>query len=145
ALAQPSTRAAAEWPSAADCAKRLAWSDWQRYEAQSGILSRTTDTPFTSQMNHQQQYEKMRHALEQLRPATSPAGLQRAIEACRAAVVAFPGDWILNKELALAQEQGRDYAGAVECWEAVLHVIPQYAEGWQLLARARAELKQDDK
>ena len=144
-LSRQSSQAATNWPSIVDCARRLGWTDWQRYQALSGMLARTTDAPFTSQMNHRQQYEKMRKVLEELRPAAGPAGLKRTIEACREALAAAPGDWVLNKELALAREQAGDYAGAAEAWQAVLNIIPHYTEGWQILGRVWAESKDDFK
>jgi tetratricopeptide (TPR) repeat protein len=144
-LSQPGTKAAGEWPTPGDCAKRLGWTDWQRYQGLSGMLGRITDAPFTSQMDHAQQYEKMMHALRQLRPATTAPGLAHAIEAIRNAQAEHPGDWILDKELALAREQTGDYTGAAESWQAVLDILPHYVEGWQVLGRTCAESKQDTK
>jgi len=145
ALSQPGTNAAAEWPSLDECARRLGWTDWQRYQALSAILGRITDAPFTSQMNHGQQYEKMMNALQQLRSATTAPGLAHTREAIRKAQAEHPGDWILDKELALAREQAGDYTGAAESWQAVLDILPHYVEGWQVLGRTCAESKQDAK
>ncbi|HEV8493576.1 MAG TPA: tetratricopeptide repeat protein, partial [Candidatus Angelobacter sp.] len=144
-LSRQSTQAMRQWPSAADCAKRLGWTDWQRYQALSGMLSRTADAPFISQINHWQQYEKAKEILVELRPARSPAGLAQAIDAFRGALASFPVDWVLNKELAAACEQAGDYTGAVQAWQTVLDILPHYAEGWQLFGRVLAESKDDGK
>jgi tetratricopeptide (TPR) repeat protein len=131
------------WPSIADCAKRLGWTDCERYEAESGILRRLTDAPFTGQINHRQQYEKVRRRLDDLRGATDPASLRRAEQECLAAFSRFPEDWVLNKELALLYERLGDYRGAADCWTGIVKSMPHYAEGWQALGRAFAEQKHD--
>lgn len=143
-LSERGGRAVENWPSSAECAKRLASTDWNQYEAERAILSRLTDAPFTGQLNHQDEYEKLRTRLEQLRLAIAPSGLLHAEEVCRSALAAAPEDWVLNKELASVREQLGDYAGAVGCWRSIVKSMPHYVEGWQALGRALLEQKQEE-
>jgi tetratricopeptide (TPR) repeat protein len=134
---------ASQWPSAADCARRLGWTDWDRYQAQSAILRRITDPPFTEQLDHRERYDHLREGLEKLRQATAPPGLRLAQQSCRTALAQAPGDWVLNKHLAAVQEQLGDYAGATESWRAVVTSMPYYAEAWESLGRALVEQKRE--
>ena len=47
------------WPTAADCARRLAWSDWSWRAAASEILVRLQDPPFTGQLNHDAEMRRL--------------------------------------------------------------------------------------
>src|SRR5262249_11907568 len=85
ALQPRGRQALREWPSQTECARRLGWTDWNRYEAESGMLSRMTDPPFTSQANHRQQYEQALARLQRLQPAREPAGLRLAEQFYQAA------------------------------------------------------------
>jgi tetratricopeptide (TPR) repeat protein len=136
-------RATNHWASPVDCAKRLAWTDWNRYQAESAIFRRITEAPFTGQMNHRQQIEKRRLSLDRLRAATVPANLHLAAQECRSTAKAFPEDWILQKELAELYEQLGDYGGAAEAWRNVVKSMPHCGEFWQALGRAFAAQKQD--
>lgn len=136
-------RPGAQWLSAAECARRLGRTDWDQYQAESAILRRITDPPFTSQLEHQQQYLHLREDLERLRAAAGPTGWHLAEESCRAALAQTPDDWVLSKDLALAQDQLRDYTGATESWRTVTRLLPNYPQAWESLGGALAELKRD--
>ena len=132
-----------EWASPAECAQRLAWTDWNAYQGNRAILGRISDPPFTAQLNHAEQYGRLRQELDQLSVAASPAGLQQAILRCQAAIAAAPNDWVLVKELAMAQEKAGDFAGAASSWRRIVHWLPHCSEAWQQLGRDLAEGKQD--
>jgi len=131
------------WASPAECAQRLAWTDWNAYQGERAILGRISDPPFTAQLNHAEQYERLRHDLDQLSVAASPASLRRAILSCQAAMVAAPNDWVLVKELAVAQEKAGDFAGAASNWRRIVQWLPHCGEAWQQLGRDLAEGKQE--
>jgi tetratricopeptide (TPR) repeat protein len=143
ALSAGGTNDSTSWPSALDCAKRLGWTDWDRYEAASAIFRRITDAPFTGQSNHRQQAERMQLLLDRLRSASDPAGIRRAEQECQSALARFPEDWVLRKELGLLHERLGEYGLAADCWREVVKSVPQYAEGWQAFGRALAQQKQD--
>jgi tetratricopeptide (TPR) repeat protein len=132
-----------DWPTQAQCARRLGWTDWNRYEAESSILSRLTDPPFATQANHREQYERLKTHLGQLRATTTPPGLRQAQQHYQDAMAQSPGDWVLNKELARVREKLGDLSGAADCWREVVKALPHYTEAWQALGRVFAEQKQD--
>jgi tetratricopeptide (TPR) repeat protein len=129
------------WPSLAECARRLAWTDCARYECESDVLRRMTDPPFKRQFDHAERIGMQQRELERLRAATSPAGLQQAVARCQEAVESAPEDWVVRKELALAQGRAGDFGGAAKSWARVVDVLPDDAEGWLELGRNLAEQK----
>jgi tetratricopeptide (TPR) repeat protein len=132
-----------DWPSETDCAQRLGWTDWNRYQAESGMLSRMTEPPFTGQANHRQQYEQALARLERLRSAPEPARLRSAEQVYRMALSRFPADWILNQELALVLERLGEFDHASDCWREVVNSMPHHTEAWQSLGRSLAQQKRD--
>ncbi|HEX4644872.1 MAG TPA: tetratricopeptide repeat protein [Verrucomicrobiae bacterium] len=132
------------WPSAKDCAKRLSWSEWDDYEAESDILGRINDPPFATQLNHAEQYERLRRRAEQLLPATQPAALRQAEQQCRDALAVAPDDWVLHRNHALVQQKLGDFTGAAESWRRVLEFLPQYTAVWEELGLVLAQLNRDE-
>ncbi|MGA2658784.1 MAG: tetratricopeptide repeat protein [Verrucomicrobiota bacterium] len=131
--------AGASWPSAAECARRLAWTDWARCQGESDVLRRLNDPPFTAQFDHAERLAQQQRDLEQLLPWNSAAGLQQALARCQEALAAAPGDWVVRRELALAQGKAGDFGGAAKSWAQIVDLLPHYTEGWLELGRALAE------
>jgi len=132
------------WPSLEDCARRLGWTDLNRYDAISKIFDRLGDPPFTLQFNHTEQVESFRHELENLLPATRSTGLRQAVARCREAVSLAPDDWVLNKELGNLQFQLGDPVGAADSFKRMADLMPLYAQSWALWGRALSEAKQNE-
>jgi tetratricopeptide (TPR) repeat protein len=112
------------WPSIADCAKRLAWTDWDRLEALAEIQARLQDPPFTHQWNHSEELARLRQSLDKLATASQPPGLKAARQACRIALTAAPDDAILQEQLAILDEQAGDLADATTNAERALVLQP---------------------
>lgn len=132
-----------KWAAPAECAQRLAWTDWSAYQGEQSILGRIADPPFTGQLNHAQQTERLRRDLDRLSAAPLPERLQQLMLGCQAAIAAATNDWVLVKELALVQEKSGDFAGAASNWRRIVQWLPQYSEAWQQLGHDLAEAKQD--
>ncbi len=113
-----------DWLSLADCAQRLAWTGWDRYRAAKSLMLRLNEPPFTSQLDFQQQYQRLAAELEKLAPVLRPTGLQKAAAEYRAAVAAAPNDWVLQKDLGELLTLMGDLAGAEKCCRAVAQTLP---------------------
>lgn len=118
------------WPSRDDCARRLAWGDWDRYAIEDDLLKRLNAPPFTLQYNHAEQLERLKREMEQLRPATRPAALTNAVSRCRAALESAPHDWVIQVKLATLLEASGDLAGAVDGCSLVTQWMPYRTVGW---------------
>ncbi|MGA2244021.1 MAG: tetratricopeptide repeat protein [Verrucomicrobiota bacterium] len=116
------------WPSETDCARRLAWSDWDRQEALSGIFSRLTLPPFTQQLTHDAEVQRLEKSLDELLPATRPPGIKTAQERCQNALAMTPDDALLLEQLARLQEQTGDLADATTHAQRALDLLPASSE-----------------
>jgi tetratricopeptide (TPR) repeat protein len=131
----------AVWASKAECARRLAFTDYSRSEGERAILQRLNDPPYTSQLNHEESYQAAKARYERTLPATKPEAVAREKELCRQAVASWPDDWILRENLAVFQEQTHDFAGAAESFRRITELLPQSYEAWRSLGIALANLR----
>jgi tetratricopeptide (TPR) repeat protein len=132
------------WPSAEACAKRLAWTDLSRREGDIDILSRLNDPPFTQQLNHDAEVRRLRQEVEQLLPASQPAGLSTERQIAEEAIATTPDDWLLRENLAEIQQKLGDWNGAAQSWQAAADLLPQSANSWTSLGAVLAQLHRGD-
>ncbi len=121
------------WPSEIDCERRLAWSDWDKREALSEIASRLNNPPFTDQLNHEAQVNYVNAALDQLIPATRPAGIKVAQDLCENALAVAPDDPLLRAQLAALDQSSGDLTDAADNAERAAKLLPSSAENWSQL------------
>jgi tetratricopeptide (TPR) repeat protein len=127
------------WPTAADCARRLAWSDWNWRAAASEILVRLQDPPFTGQLNHDAEMRRLGALVERLAPATQPAGIREAQNICAAAVAAVPDDAALQAQLAALKQSAGDLDGAASAARRTVELLPSSSDGWMQLGAILAQ------
>jgi tetratricopeptide (TPR) repeat protein len=132
------------WPSIDDCARRLGWSDWTRFQAESNILERLDDPPFTMQSDHGRQVEYLRHEIEQCLPAGEEQARTAAEASYRGAIALAPQDWYLYRLLAELQQDSGDPAGAAESWRQVTQLMPHCQEAWEGMGNALLSLGKAD-
>ncbi|MGO8929911.1 MAG: hypothetical protein ACLQU3_23840 [Limisphaerales bacterium] len=65
-----------EWAPLSECARRLAWTDWDRYKTLKLLMLRLNEPPFTSQLDYAPRYQHLRQEIEQLLPSVNQAALQ---------------------------------------------------------------------
>jgi tetratricopeptide (TPR) repeat protein len=121
------------WPSEADCARRLAWTDWDKQKSLSEIYSRLSNPPFTGQLNHAGQVQKLKAALDQLIPATQSTGIKVAQNACEDALAEAPDDALLREQLAALDQSSGDLAGATTNAQRAVELLPGSSEDWSQL------------
>jgi tetratricopeptide (TPR) repeat protein len=121
---------AKSWPAMADCARRLAWSDWNEQSALSDILTRLSDPPFTQQLNHDSHVHKISAWMEKL---SHPSAPMEALKASQEALIAVPDDPFLNGQLAFLKEMTGDLSGAILAARRATELLPSNSEGWMQL------------
>jgi tetratricopeptide (TPR) repeat protein len=127
------------WPTAADCARRLAWTDWSKQAAYAEMFGRLQDPPFTAQLNHAAQMEQLAGRLQQLAPALQPAGLAEAEQRCNDALKLEPDDpWVLGQMAVLKRAAG-DWAGAETAARKEVQLLPSSDEAWERLGFVQAQ------
>ncbi|MGH8021961.1 MAG: tetratricopeptide repeat protein [Limisphaerales bacterium] len=127
------------WPSEADCARRLAWSDWDKEKAVENILSRLTQAPFTGQMNHQAELDKMEATLKNLISATQSGGIRDAESSCEEALDLAPDDPVVREQLAMLEELSGDLTDATVNAQKAIEILPSSSEDWSRLGTIQAE------
>ena len=127
------------WPSEAECARRLAWSNLDKETALSEMVSRLAQPPFTSQMNHEANLDKIKTAMETLMPATQPAGLQGAANLCTQALESAPDDPILRERLAILEQSSGDLTDAMVNAQRAVTILPSSSGDWSQLGAILAE------
>ncbi len=129
------------WPSVADCAARLGWTDFTRLASLRQISPRLVRPPFTGQFDHERQMEMWQAEVIRLSAARQPEGIAHALRACEAALAAAPDDGDLWSQIAQLKGLSGDVAGAIVAQRRALEQRPGDAEGFaqlgRLLARAR--------
>ncbi len=117
------------WLSEPECARRLAWTDWDRYRTTKRILLRLNDPPFTSQCDHAERYDRLRQKLERLLPGPRPAGLRQAAETYRQASAMAPEDWVLHRNLGDLLLKVNDLPGAEAEMRKAIELLPHDSMG----------------
>jgi tetratricopeptide (TPR) repeat protein len=129
------------WPSVADCARRLAWSDWDKQKALADIYSRLSGPPFVGQINHDTQVQNLRSSLERLIPATRPSGVNAAKTSCEAALAEAPDDPGLREQLAELDELTGELAEAETNAQRAVDLLPGGSSDWSELGVILAKEK----
>ena len=127
------------WPSVADCARRLAWTDWSWQAVLSDIFARLKAPPFTGQLNHDSQMQRLTALREKLAPAKQLAGISEARRVCEEALAVAPDDPVLYSQLAALKRMTGDLTGAEAAARRELELVPSDSEGWSELGKILAQ------
>jgi tetratricopeptide (TPR) repeat protein len=112
------------WVSLSECLRLVGLTDWNRYDALNTIIDRMQRVPFTSQLNHERQMERLNEQFSRYRPATKP--VQARAEAGQVAEQAarFPDDPDLRWNLAVLLQSSGDTTGAEAQWRVLRQLQP---------------------
>jgi len=138
------SRAQPQWASSTECARRLAWTDWDRYKTLKLILLRLNEAPFTYQLDYAEHRQRLQHDLEGLLPTLNPPGMKQISQQYRDALTLSPQDWALERSFAELQIKLGDNASAEASCRRVIELLPfdsmAYVElGSLLIQSSRAE------
>lgn len=117
-----------DWLAAPECARRLAFAGWNRYEGLASILLRLNDPPFTSQFGHAERYRQLQQQLEELQPALAPPALKQALADDNQARALAPDDWRLDENLGRLLAKLGDWPAAANAWGRVAERVPHDAD-----------------
>lgn len=132
------------WPSLEDCARRLAWSDWNQQAALSSMFARLNDPPFTGQLTHGAQVKHLKILVGELAAKPRTTVVNEAQTICGRAAAAVPDDPVLQIQLASLKQSSGDLAGATVAAKRAVELLPCSLEGWSSLGRLFAQQQQFD-
>ncbi len=124
-----------------ECAKRLAFTDWDQGQIAKDLLPMFRQVPFTSQLNHEEQIANINRQMQQL----FEKGTSQIVSSSRLLYEqALPGaenDWVLRNQYGILLAGTGDAPKAVEQFRKVLALLPYRA--WVHVALAQALAKSD--
>jgi tetratricopeptide (TPR) repeat protein len=127
------TGARRAWLTQADCERRLALTEWDRYQVLTEVCRRLQQPPLKSQSNTPGRLQKFEAAAAALHQAMDAAAAQRARDLYWAALKEAPQDGCLHENFAMFLAEQNDLAAASEQWQAVQSLFPQdYSADYEL-------------
>lgn len=130
----------------AECARRLAYTEVDRYKIADKILNQFLKRPpFSGRLYDEGQIQRQEQALATFRTNVTPETIQEAGRQCRQAVEDDPDDWLLRwKYGQFLAEHSRDYRGAAEQFHWVRDHLPHSWLAHQSLGAMMAALGSPD-
>ncbi len=126
-----STGSGTKWPSVAECAQRVAWTEWSQAIALKAIVARMSAPPFTGQLDSGARLEKVQARLQSL--MSKPGMVEAAKQATWASLGTAPDDPELFTQLATLDEQTGDEAEAVAAARDAVRLVPSDQGAWNQL------------
>ncbi len=118
----------------AECARYLAYTDWDRYKIAEDILnSYIKQAPFTNQLYHNQQVRRMEQQIQDLKAALSPEVIKKIEGQYFWAIEQNPSDWWLHWNFGEFLEEINNYDEAARQFRLVLNYTPYRYEAWAKL------------
>jgi len=109
-----------------ECGRRLALTDWNRFQLVDEMSKRLRQPPFSQQLGHGARDERLAKERTALQPALAGDGVRPSIEVFRAALDLAPDDWVLRENFAKLLQSTGDPTGAEEQWRKVVALMPHY-------------------
>ncbi len=112
------------FPTEAECARYLAYTDWDRYKITGKVLdSFIRRAPFTNQLYNKQKVGRMEQKLKALEIYLSPESLKKSAAEYRRAIQIDGSDWWLRWKYIklLSDDLKNDWAAAEQCRLLVAH------------------------
>lgn len=122
------------FPTEAECARHLAYTDWDRYKIADEILEGfIKQAPFTNQLYHELRVRQMEQKIEALKANLSPEVLNEVEVEYRWAIQQAPSDWWLHWKYGELLEDLGNYNAAAEQYRLVLNYVPHRYEAYAKL------------
>ncbi len=132
--------AMAAWPSAEQCALRLAWCDRTRKDGLNETRARIQSAPFTFQLNHQEQVAYLQSQIDRIQLAQGPGDVRSERALVESAAASDPGNSYLLTRLVNLRFQAGDTNGALASARQLTELYPYSMEAWDQLAGLYARL-----
>jgi tetratricopeptide (TPR) repeat protein len=122
------------FPTEAECARHLAYTDWDRYKIADEVLEGfIKQAPFTNQLYHELRVRQIEQKIEALKANLSPEVLKEVEVQYRWAIQQTPSDWWLHWKYGELLEDLGNYNTAAEQYRLVLNYVPHRYEAYAKL------------
>jgi tetratricopeptide (TPR) repeat protein len=116
-----------EWNSREECLRSLGFREWNRWEALQTIRGLIQSPPFTGQLNHEREKQRIEEQIAALRTADKPAQVKRDVQRLTELVLRYPEDPDMRWNLAVVLEAAGAESKAEEQWRALVQMHPHAA------------------
>jgi tetratricopeptide (TPR) repeat protein len=121
-------------PSAEECARYLAYTDWDKYKIVEDVLnSYIRQPPFTNQLYHDRRVEQMEQQIRILKKVFSPEVTGQIERQYSWAIEQNPSDWWLHWNFGEFLEEMKNYGEASRHYRLVLDYMPNRYQAWAKL------------
>ncbi len=117
-------------PTMDDCARRLAWTDWDKHEVFQEVRRRLQQPPFTAQYGHAARDAEWKRRIEELGATLTPEKILRLADDYAAALRLAPNDWVLHENFAEFLEAHGETGRALEQWREVMRLLPHEPQAY---------------
>jgi tetratricopeptide (TPR) repeat protein len=124
-----------DWLSAEGCAKRLAWTAWDRLKSGTEMARWLQTGPFTNQPDHLLREALWERKLTEWRGANKRDLLRESSKTYQAALTQAPKDWMLHAKFAELLEAKQDLDGAIREWVEVSRLLPSHSQFYSRVGR----------
>lgn len=108
-----------------DLVRRMVYTDFSRYRIARVMLNKKTNPPFTNQLDHEPDLQKLTHRIDELHTRLDQYNADAIDRQFKEITEKYPTDWILNFNYAtFLTERMNDHAAAARRLERVLGQIP---------------------
>ncbi len=123
-------------PSEDECARRLAYTDWEKYKHAYEVLNAyLKKAPFTNQLYSNERIMQKEQQLKVLKDYLSKEILNKAESGYRWAIQQNPSDWCLNWKYGEFLEEQEDYSAALKQYSLVMDCVPNHFEAYAKLGK----------
>ncbi len=119
-------------PDSRVCAERLGFTDFDRYRVLDEVRQRLSQPPFTGQIDHETQLERIRAEMKPLESGQFSAA-RRTYEK---AIADWPDDWALRENFGTLLNDFQQHAEALEQWRRMVELVPHSVDACLGLADA---------
>jgi tetratricopeptide (TPR) repeat protein len=129
-----------QWVPEPECLRLLGLTDWSRYDALQIILDRVQAPPFTQQVDHTRQVERINEQLARYRIARKPVQVRLEARQVSEVVARQSEDADLRSILAVLLAAAGDNSGTESQWREAIALLPQAVEPRLKLAQLLGQL-----
>jgi len=122
-----------------ECAKRLAFTDWDQGQIAKDLLPMLRQVPFTSQLDHEAQISSLMRRMQELLSKGPPQIVSSSRLMYEQALQGADNDWMLRNQYGILLADTSDAPKAVDQFRKVLALLPY--RSWPHVALAQALAK----
>ncbi|MBN2369632.1 MAG: tetratricopeptide repeat protein [Vicinamibacteria bacterium] len=119
-----------------ECARRLVFTDLDRYMLAETMLRRLREPPFTGQMDHSTHVRRFSREIETLKTRSESENVSLALEKYERTLSDRRAHWSIRERYAAIQQRIGNLEIAAREWRALIDRFPQYPSFHLQLARA---------